>query len=267
MRKRDRWIAAAVVVGTTVLVCGCSRQQIMEDTKEFLTIMAVIGSIIVGVILIGVVCVALAALKDWFTAWRDCRATLRRIREVSQARLQAAIVMPESGATPIDKAVRERRVRVSAVKGDGLEHVTVSVEPAKARSSHRISFPLGLVFVANGGHQNMGVREPRVETIEKPTDCSIPVTCINFHKSVPSSRDSFESFDQVSCEVKKVLAVAKAADISPFVTQLATWIVTDGVDPSIVAIGRMFDSNSRTASKWEKMIAEAVATKSRGATL
>jgi hypothetical protein len=89
------------------------------------------------------------------------------------------------------------------------------------------------------------------------------VTCINFHKSVPSSRDCFHGFEQVTPAVRKVLAVAKAADVGPFVTQLATWIVTDDVDPGVVAIGRMFDSNRRIADRWEKLIAQAIVSRSR----
>lgn len=233
--------------------------MIIEEMKELLMVVVVI----VGLVLIFAVYFGLAALKDWVTSWREYRAILTRIWKLTPSAARATLKVPKSGVVRVDKAVRDHLVKLSSVKGHDLEKVKVSLEPMKPRASHKISFPLGLVFRSDGSHQNMSVRETRVQTVKEPVECDIPVTCINFHMSVPGSSDSFVSFDKVSAPVQKILAVAGAADVSAFVTQLATWIVTDNVHPSRVSIGRRFDLNRRTATKWETLLAQAIVEKSR----
>lgn len=82
----------------------------------------------------------------------------------------------------------------------------------------------------------MVVRENTIIQLDEYKSVNLPVSCVNFYKSVPTSFDSSDATGDSDPLIKALLAVASAAEIDSFVTQLAVWVATDRVAPQRVSI-------------------------------
>lgn len=228
----------------------------MSPWQEVLVFFAAI----IGIIgFIALCCVAPGVLA-YLSHVRDYRTAIRRINMLTQDIIHMPMSSP-TGETDLQMAVRDRLVEFHSVKGNGLESATVDIEPLTKNHVLRLLTGLGLTFVSNKAHQSMVVREDTHITLEKRQTFEVPVTCLNFHKAVPTPQNDFIAIEEASPLVRAVLAVAKNAQVGPFVTQLAVWRETDNVDPQVVAIGRRFDNERRKANKLEARLSEAVVKK------
>lgn len=160
------------------------------------------------------------------------------VRALGRELLLHQVKGESEGSIRLGAAVRSGLVEVGALRGLDLEEAVLSLRRG-GEPDEKICIPLGMTLVSSGRHQTMTVRRDHVVRLPQHfEEVRVPVACLNFHKKVPTPSDSFTGIGDASPLIKLMLAVADAADVGPFITQLAVWAATDEINPTTVAIRR-----------------------------
>lgn len=169
-------------------------------------------------------------------------------------------------AINIEFALKQNIVRILSLKGNSISEANIELELIDKKIPQNVKIPIGTSLVSGGNHQTMAVREDCVVKLDGSVKIEIPVTCIEFHKAVPQTSDSFTKISKVSTDIQAVLNVSRMAEVGWFVTQLAIWQVTDNIHPSRINLGNRFDQfagRGRTASAYEIELVKEIVTKAR----
>jgi hypothetical protein len=126
-------------------------------------------------------------------------------------------------------AVKKGTARILSSRGSGLYIVEMVIE----LESISVFIPFSTTFIPSSNCQVMTARKTVfVKGSHGSTrhNLEIPVVCTEHGKAVPNSSDSFVSLGTVDPVIKNALAVAEFLNASAFVTQMAVWLITDGID-------------------------------------
>lgn len=200
---------------------------------------------------------------------RQTRAAIDAIQALDRDAVLGRLGGGAGGAISLNTAVDEGLVEVTRLEGRDLRESVVGLSPRPGGVNRRICIPLGATLVSSGRHQTMVVRDDTLIELDDDNKLiDVPVSCINFFKSVPTSRDAFDRIGDADPLLKAVLAIASAAQVDSFVTQLAVWKVTDGVNPSMVSIKERvaFDMVVRRPTKSELQITDEILKKAQEVT-
>jgi len=214
-----------------------------------------IGILVPAVLLIIAGMYLFSVLKEQITI----KKKVKKIRDLKRSTVfDRSKTEPEKGLH-IDAAVNRGAIRIVSLTGDGIYSAKIEVE--RLKDSYKevvILIPLGTVLTSSGDHQNMVVRDDMSVSILRSAIVSVPVTCLDFHKSVPKSSDTFSGIAKASQLICAILEVARAVDVDHFVTQLAVWIAVDNISPAIVSIGPLLGQRrqpTKSEARWAREIA------------
>jgi hypothetical protein len=124
-------------------------------------------------------------------------------------------------------ALWQSRVVTVTAKGRSITEIYVNItsrleRPIKAVLSH------GTFFCSKGIHQNMVIRK-EVPFLLRPLSVkymTVPATCIDAERPIPSGKDCFKGVRKVSPRVEQFLRESDGC--SSNVVQAGVWAITDG---------------------------------------
>lgn len=191
-------------------------------------------------------------VEKWASYTKKERDTLSQLLDVEKVKAFVNNLNHyDEDAISITELQNNGVLQIDEIKGGGIYNLFIKFSvTGKVNTKYSyIYIPFAISFIPNGIHQTMTSRQSVKLAIKSGStfEANIPVVCIEHSKKVPDSFCHFNSFKSVNNpEVKKVLAIAQFANVSEFVIQLATWLITDNIDLDQIKLyqsSTMFDFN------------------------
>ena len=166
----------------------------------------------------------------------------------AEAEDPATPVVEELSGIGLRQAEAEGLVRFT-VTGHDLAYISLTVE-SRSDDPLEVFIPAGTIFMAGSGYvQNMVVRTKQSLFLDGPGEevaVTVPAACINMHRDVPQSGNSFSlAAEPASGDLRKLVKLADFQN-EPFRTQqFAIWTITDNpARGNYVGIGSSFGMGS-----------------------
>lgn len=129
----------------------------------------------------------------------------------------------------LHQAILQKQVVVTS-RGAGIQTVTGTVRRTPGTGPLVLTIPVGTLFVAGSGVQNMVTVAPATVdlTTADSANFSVSVACANMRLDIPSSANAFTVEPAPRQEALSLVLPVLAETGAPYpVTQAAVWIVTD----------------------------------------